>query len=390
MFTVCPKCTKQFRLYAEHIAAASGQVRCGFCNALFNALNHLHDEPLSSEIISKIVQPEPKLEQESVIESVSEIPKHEESMLEESENKLLNTSDESHSEQLSEVEPEFDIPDHDEPELLIPPDNGLLNTIDEGNSEEILGVDDQSKVSELEQHKESEFDQDLIISNNAENSELELDTAIHEIGVDDDAEADKIQIKDEVYKEDTPDLIESEIRETYYDFPDADKILSEEPRKRRWIPALFWTSACFVGLIAISLQLAWFNRDLVSVKYPQVTPYIKQVCHELDCRILRHRDTQAIKLVNRDVRLHPNYQDTLLVNATMNNELSVHQPYPRVQLTLFDTSGALLGHRKFIPSDYIDESIDLDEGMPINIPVHFVLEVSGPTAGAVSFEFRFL
>ena len=61
-----------------------------------------------------------------------------------------------------------------------------------------------------------------------------------------------------------------------------------------------------------------------------------------------------------------------------------------MQLTLFDTSGALLGHRKFTPSDYLDESIELDEGMPINIPVHFVLEVVGPTAGAVSFEFRFL
>ena len=390
MFTVCPKCTKQFRLYAEHIAAASGQVRCGYCHAQFNALDHLHDEPLSNETISKIIQPEPELGEELVIAPVSELPKHEESELVESENKLFKTSGENHSEQLSEVEPEFDVPNYNEPEIISSPDNGLLNTIDESNSEEILAVDDQSKISELEQHEESQFDQDLIISNNAENSEVELDTAIHEIGVDDAAEADKIQIEDEVYKVDTSDPIESEDRETHYDFPGADEFLSEEPRRRRWILTLFWTSACFVGLIAITLQLAWFNRDLISMKYPQVTPYIKQVCNELDCRILRYRDTQAIKLVNRDVRLHPNYQDTLLVNATMNNELTVRQPYPRVQLTLFDTSGSLLGHRKFIPSDYLDESIDLDEGMPINIPVHFVLEVSGPTAGAVSFEFRFL
>jgi predicted Zn finger-like uncharacterized protein len=392
MFTVCPKCTKQFRLYAEHIAAASGQVRCGFCNAQFNALDHLHDEPLSSESINKIIPSEPELGQELVIEPASDIPKHAVPDVIKSENNLLSTFDEDNLEEPPEAEPEpeFDIPDYDEPELLTPPDNGLLNTIDEGNSEEILAVDDQSIVSESEQHEESQSEQDLIISNTTVSSEIELDTAIHEIGIDAAAEADKVQIKDEVYKEDTPDPIEFEVRETHYDFPDADEILSEEPKKRRWIPTLFWTSACFVGLIAITLQLAWFNRDLVSMKYPQVTPYIKQICNELDCRILRHRDTQAIKLVNRDVRLHPNYQDTLLVNATMNNELSVHQPYPRVQLTLFDTSGALLGHRKFIPSDYLDESIDLDEGMPINIPVHFVLEVSGPTAGAVSFEFRFL
>ncbi|MAS81658.1 MAG: hypothetical protein CMF45_03085 [Legionellales bacterium] len=379
MFTVCPKCTKQFRLYAEHIAAASGQVRCGFCNALFNALNHLHDEPLSNENLSKIVQAEPKLEQELVIEPVSNISKHDESEFDESENDFLKSSGENHSEQPSKIDTKFDISNYDDPEKSSPPDNRLLNT-----------VDDQVIISELEQHEEPQSAQDLIISNNKDNNQLELDTAIHEIGIDTTTEVNKIQIKDGVYKENTLNLTESEARETRYDFPDADEIFSEESTQRCWAPTLFWTSACFVGVIAISLQLAWFNRDLVSIKYPQITPYIKQVCNELDCKVLRHRDTQAIKLVNRDVRLHPDYQGTLLVNATMNNELSVRQPYPRVQLTLFDTSGALLGHREFIPSDYLDESIDLDEGMPANILIHFVLEVSGSIAGAVSFDFSFL
>ena len=379
MFTVCPKCTKQFRLYAEHIAAASGQVRCGFCNALFNALNHLHDEPLSNENLSKIVQAEPKLEQELVIEPVSNISKHDESEFDESENDFLKSSGENHSEQPSKIDTKFDISNYDDPEKSSPPDNRLLNTID-----------DQVIISELEQHEEPQSAQDLIISNNKDNNQLELDTAIHEIGIDTTTEVNKIQIKDGVYKENTLNLTESEARETRYDFPDADEIFSEESTQRCWAPTLFWTSACFVGVIAISLQLAWFNRDLVSIKYPQITPYIKQVCNELDCKVLRHRDTQAIKLVNRDVRLHPDYQGTLLVNATMNNELSVRQPYPRVQLTLFDTSGALLGHREFIPSDYLDESIDLDEGMPANILIHFVLEVSGSIAGAVSFDFSFL
>ena len=379
MFTVCPKCTKQFRLYAEHIAAASGQVRCGFCNALFNALNHLHDEPLSNENLSKIVQAEPKLEQELVIEPVSNISKHDESEFDESENDFLKSSGKNHSEQPSKIDTKFDISNYDDPEKSSPPDNRLLNT-----------VDDQVIISELEQHEEPQSAQDLIISNNKDNNQLELDTAIHEIGIDTTTEVNKIQIKDGVYKENTLNLTESEARETRYDFPDADEIFSEESTQRCWAPTLFWTSACFVGVIAISLQLAWFNRDLVSIKYPQITPYIKQVCNELDCKVLRHRDTQAIKLVNRDVRLHPDYQGTLLVNATMNNELSVRQPYPRVQLTLFDTSGALLGHREFIPSDYLDESIDLDEGMPANILIHFVLEVSGSIAGAVSFDFSFL
>ena len=51
MYTVCPNCAKQFHIYAEHIAAAGGQVRCGFCSQQFNALERLSDEPLPENSI---------------------------------------------------------------------------------------------------------------------------------------------------------------------------------------------------------------------------------------------------------------------------------------------------------------------------------------------------
>jgi predicted Zn finger-like uncharacterized protein len=378
MFTVCPKCTKQFRLYAEHIAAASGQVRCGFCNTQFNALEHLHDKPLTNEKISNSLQPEP----------VFDISEDDGAGIDELDDGLLYTN-EDNSEQVLAVEPEFDVPEQDEPEIIVP-DNGLLNTLDESNNDQIRAVDSQVIISEIDKSQESQSDQDLIITNNEENTDQELDTAINEIGVDESDEDNGFEIETDAIDDNTPESIEAYASEVHYDFPDADELLSEAPIKRNWVSTLFWTSASFIGLIVITLQLSWFNRDLILMKYPQLTPYVKQVCKELNCRIIRQRDARAITLVNRDVRLHPTYQDTLLVNATMNNELAVRQPYPRVQLTLFDTSGALLGHRDFNPSDYLDDSIDLDEGMPVKIPVHFVLEVSGPTAGAVSFEFRFL
>jgi hypothetical protein len=95
-------------------------------------------------------------------------------------------------------------------------------------------------------------------------------------------------------------------------------------------------------------------------------------------------------LLNRDVRLHPNYANTLLVNATMANQGDRAQPYPVIQFALFDTSGKVIAAREFAPQEYLDNSINLDQGMPVNQPVHFVLEIAGPAQGAVSFEFRFL
>ncbi len=332
MYTVCPGCTRQFQIFAEHLAAAGGQVRCGFCHEQFNATNRLHDEPLSNEKILSSIQFESENETETETEIVEIKPELNEEL---------------------EAEPQFDIPEINAPEIA---------------------------------------ETDVLISNAGINDTgQELETAISEIGIHNSVGEIKTRVKEELHELNVTEPEEKPLKETHYDFPEPLE-LEEKPVKRRWgwISPLFWTTACITAVLVISAQLVWFNRDRVLLEYPEYLPYAKQICAKFDCSIIRQQDTRAIKLINRDVRLHPDYQDALLVNAAMLNELSVRQPYPRVQLTLFDTSGSLLAYREFVPDDYLDSSIDIEKGMPINSPVYFVLEVSGPTAGAVSFEFRFL
>jgi hypothetical protein len=95
-------------------------------------------------------------------------------------------------------------------------------------------------------------------------------------------------------------------------------------------------------------------------------------------------------LLNRDVRNHPLYEGSLLVNATMANKSETIQPFPRIQLALFNPGGEVIAYREFKPEEYLDDSIDIAAGMVPESPIHFVLEVGGPTEGAVSFEFHFL
>ena len=159
------------------------------------------------------------------------------------------------------------------------------------------------------------------------------------------------------------------------------------PRARpRW--RLFWAGASLLALLVLAAQLAWFNRDRLLLDYPQWLPYAQQICHRLNCSITRQHNARAIRLVQRDVRPHPRYEDTLLVQATLLNELAMPQPYPRVQLALFDTAGKLLGHRHFVPADYLPGGADPDQGMPVNQPVRFALAINGPNTAVVSFEFR--
>jgi len=148
-----------------------------------------------------------------------------------------------------------------------------------------------------------------------------------------------------------------------------------------------------VGILALTVfaaaQIIWFNRDAIMIRYPQTVSWYNSLCTTVDCTSIRHRDLAAIKLLNRDVREHPRFENALLVNATMSNQSQSLQPYPVVQLNLYDTSGNLLAYRQFQPQEYLGDTINIAEGMEPNVPVHFVLEILDAAAGAVSFEFEF-
>ncbi len=145
-----------------------------------------------------------------------------------------------------------------------------------------------------------------------------------------------------------------------------------------------------VLLILLGLgQAAWFHRDYVYHHWPQVLPWAQQLCERIGCQVHRLRQPAAIELLNRDVREHPVYEDTLLVNATITNRSGARQPYPRIQFALYDTEGKALAYREFAPTDYLDDSLPVSAGMPADTPIHVVFEVASTAEGAVSFEFGF-
>ncbi|MCZ2175584.1 MAG: zinc-ribbon domain-containing protein [Burkholderiales bacterium] len=49
MLTRCPTCSTAFRVTPEQLKARAGKVRCGHCNAVFNALETLEDTPPAAQ-----------------------------------------------------------------------------------------------------------------------------------------------------------------------------------------------------------------------------------------------------------------------------------------------------------------------------------------------------
>lgn len=148
------------------------------------------------------------------------------------------------------------------------------------------------------------------------------------------------------------------------------------------------------GLITILLlfalaQLAWFNRDRLLREYPQLAPWAEKLCERLQCDLIRFRDLSAIRLLDRDVRLHPRYRNSLLVNATMANHAGFIQPYPEIELIIYGAGGRIISHGRFAAVEYLEPGISLAAGMAPGAPVHVELELAGAAQEAVGFEFRF-
>ena len=377
MFTSCPECSRQFRVRARQLAAAEGLVQCGYCGKQFNALDRLYDKPLvvdtpvSPATHASAPAPAAPLKdqvQQDAIPVSREMPAAE---------PLVSPP--------QEEEPEFEIPEDEvtgkSPPAFLPveePGDDIINfdvsetenaIKDTGLSEDDLPGDEEEVVSAL---LNDSMPPGITSASEEETGEEE------KIEDDDPQGHDAIAVEPVI----------AEAAEPEYEFPE--ELIEAEESRAGWVSRLLWTLGVLLLLSAGAAQAAWFNRDMLLSRYPELLPYAKRICQEFQCTLIRNRNISAIKLVNRDVRVHPRYEDALLVNATITNLSKYTQRFPTVLLTLYDPNGDIMGYRKIPPGDYLDESIDIESGMASNAPIHFVFEVANETRDAVSFEFDFL
>lgn len=151
-----------------------------------------------------------------------------------------------------------------------------------------------------------------------------------------------------------------------------------------------WGLGSVLLLATLAIQIAWFRGHEILARQPVLRDGLEQFCAWAACRMPILRDPESVRLVSRDVRAHPRLDQALLVNAIVVNEAGFAQPYPVIELGLYDTNGALLAARRFQPGEYLEEGEPPDNLMQPDVPVHLVLEVAEPSTPDVSFEFRFM
>nr|VFK38089.1 MAG: Protein of unknown function (DUF3426) [Candidatus Kentron sp. TC] len=144
-----------------------------------------------------------------------------------------------------------------------------------------------------------------------------------------------------------------------------------------------------LSCVVLLAQYAWFHSVNVLQRFPDLRPIMETFCWS-GCRIPVLRDPMRVRIVDRDVRPHPKYKRALLVSARLVNTLPHAQPFPYMQLTLFNVNGQPIAARIFEPKEYLDSDIDLAAGMKADRPVQTVLGILAREEAVVNFEFTFL
>ena len=316
MITHCQECDTYFRVSIEQLKASQGNVKCGCCMTVFNAIESLleHSDPPAHQVAAA----RKGLAGNKISGSVGSA--------------LLG-------------------PEAIEEPLIIDEDLDIASLTDINNDPDNDPDNDDTDSSNIVELADTDFTLE-------DESESILEEGLE-------------------FDEDDLSLFEEPIQDDF-------QVELEEPHKQsRGI----WFFASLLMLAMLTFQFFKFNPETILAKFPQ----LQVLCRVIDCPVEKEfNDTSKINLLSRDVREHPQFKDVLLVNATLMNSASDYQPFPKLQLDLFDKVGRPIGSRQFSPDEYLDSSVDLSAGMKPELPVHIVLEVIGTDEETSSFEFKFL
>lgn len=353
MFTRCPACHTLFLIQPKQLKAARGQVRCGSCQVVFDALEFLvNREELSKEELAALTK------SKEVASRQWQLP----------------FDDIPPPEQQPAAQAEMAV------EKPLPA--GAAAGMDGPVTEPAGHVEKQAAESAA---REGETSTAFAVETAEPSVEVAMESAV--------AEPASVVGKSE------PAVSNSELAES--EPSPADKpsqsfkwspryVLSgHEPEAAppRLVNRLGWAFGSLVMIGVLVGQLAWFNRDTLALD-PRWRPWLQTVCDSAGCALPALRDPHAIEMVDRNVQSHPQYQGALLITATLVNQATFAQPYPEVELSMTNLDQKRVASRRFLPGEYLDNG-HLQGLIPPGASVRLKLEIADPGQDAVGFEFEF-
>lgn len=374
MYTQCPDCATVFRVTADALRAAHGDVRCGICSTTFNALENLSEQsfkpaPFDAEV--------PAADDSMTVE---ELPGNENI-------ELSSASEPAATEEPAGSDEELAMEFHGNAADL-----DRLFVIE---SPEPVEFDPAAVAASLSVGEAPANDSDL--ERTDEYPILVLDEKDEpEVPAEPGAADEAMEpVESIVLAEEEPAspygspriLIPDEMRKRLAEEAAARSALasdfgleqSAEPR-RRWP----WAAGAAVLSLLFAAQVVHSQREQL-IRKPGLGPMIAEAYVLLGLPLTVPTDLSAYELRQWGAANDPKETDRLLLRASIVNRASYAQPYPLLRLALQDRFGATLGVRDIEPKDYLPGSGTpglLEPGQRADAEIRIV----DPGKEAVGFE----
>jgi predicted Zn finger-like uncharacterized protein len=341
VFTQCSKCETVFKLSAEVLRAAGGQVRCGKCGEVFNALARLAEDPSAFAIETEIdleTRANSILETRAPMQAPRTATKEPENLappgVEIARLQILEWSDS----ELSGEESADTADDPEEPSA----DTSMEFTLPPGELDRIFV---ESKARQRLPPLAPETEASLSGSDAEEIPEpahpeaSELSKAANRSAV-----PGGFEVPDEIRRE---MLSVMEPREPPL------LLLESGPSGRSFI---VWLSAALAAGLLLTAQLAHQNREWLSSHAP-LGGVLRALYSGLGAPVSQPANLSAYQLRQWGVTGDPAADGTLRVRASILNTAAQLEPYPLLRVTLANRFGGSIGTRDFEPAEYVGKPI---------------------------------
>ena len=135
-------------------------------------------------------------------------------------------------------------------------------------------------------------------------------------------------------------------------------------------------------LLLLSAQAAWHYRHLMAAHFPQVRPWLEQMCEHLGCTIDPVADLARLSIESSDLQADPAHQGLLILTALLRNQGAFEVAPPHLELTVTDAQDKILARKVLAPGEYAP-TISATAGFPpeSELPVKLFLDGSALAPG---------
>jgi predicted Zn finger-like uncharacterized protein len=350
VFTQCSKCETIFRLSAEVLRAAGGQVRCGRCGEVFNALARLAEDataftkgesPLdletrADEILQSLEAVAPA---DTAPPPVADQPRTAEPQVEIAHLEVLDSVDD---ELASEASLEFTLPPGELDRIFVEtPLNALQRLAAEGHralrtSDEFAAlppaVTATPGVTAAPAATAAPATAAPVVPSAAVAAAAAAAAAsVSRAGAPQPARILGLEVSDDVRREMLANYAHAEL-------PDINA-------PRRQVPFAAWVSAAAVLSLLLVTQVIRSNGEWLATHAPG-----------LGLGAATAASLSAYQLRQWGVTGDPAAKGTLRVRASIMNSTAQLQPYPLLRVTLANRFGTRVGKREFEPAEYLGKA----------------------------------